>query len=100
MGVRNNSHITSLGRRTPSQPPTSRTDGELLTLEQAAAYLGYTVSGLRKLKDKRQIKYMQNGQGPIRFAQEWLDEFVESLSVNGPDNEPARVYDTGGFGFN
>jgi excisionase family DNA binding protein len=55
---------------------------KLLTLREAAAYLGYSPSGLRKIVSKRAIRYSQVGQGPIRFRREWLDEFVAVHTVD------------------
>ena len=52
--------------------------GEVLTLKEAAEYLGYSESGLRKIKDRKEIKFAQKGQGPIKFQKEWLDEFLQN----------------------
>lgn len=61
-----------------------------LNLQQAAEYLGYSPSGLRKLVD-RSRKLMQHGGEPeLRFAQgrkrgkvlfrrEWLDDFAREV---------------------
>jgi hypothetical protein len=60
----------------------------LLTLEEAAAQLGYSASGLRKIVNSTKagkggagILFFQVGRGPIKFRQEWLDEFVEANAV-------------------
>jgi hypothetical protein len=57
----------------------------LLTLEEAAAQLGYSASGLRKIvnstkagKSGAAIQFFQVGRGPIKFRQEWLDEFIDA----------------------
>jgi hypothetical protein len=59
----------------------------LLTLEEAAALLGYTPSGLRKIvnrtREGRQgatIRFFQVGKGPIKFRPEWIDDFVAANS--------------------
>lgn len=67
-------------------------NGELLTLTEAAEYLGYQAPGLRKLVEQKRITYLQNGRGPIKFKQEWLDKFIEENSSSGLDNSPARAY--------
>jgi hypothetical protein len=60
-------------------------NSQLLTLEEAAAQLGYSASGLRKIVNNTKsgkcgaaIQFFQVGRGPIKFRQEWLDEFVEA----------------------
>jgi hypothetical protein len=60
----------------------------LLTLEEAAEQLGYSVSGLRKIVNSTKagkigpaIQFFQVGRGPIKFRQEWIDEFVEANAV-------------------
>ncbi len=66
----------------------------LLSLKEAADYLGYTVKGLRKIVDRSRenafgkrtrgpiITFCQASNGsPIKFKQEWLDEFVERHTV-------------------
>lgn len=48
---------------------------EYLTIEQAADYLGYSVSGLRKLAKRGAVRYTQSKpKAPLRFRREWLDE--------------------------
>lgn len=64
---------------------------ELLTLDEAASYLGYQVSGLRKVVNRKEITYFQNGNGPIKFKQEWLDQFIEKNTSTGPQNSAARI---------
>jgi hypothetical protein len=66
---------------------------KLLSLEEAASQLNYSPSGLRKIvnRTKRgkpgpQIQFFQAGHGPIKFRQEWIDEFVLSNSL-----EPGQV---------
>lgn len=62
---------------------------ELLTLDEAAKVLGYTASGLRKIVNRTKaggqgptIKFVQSGQGPIKFRREWLDDFVYAHAVS------------------
>jgi hypothetical protein len=71
--------ITSLER-----PPSTDRDSEaLIGLPEAATILGYQVDRLRRLAKQKQIKYVQHGQGRIKFRREWLDEFINSNS-SGP----------------
>lgn len=70
----------------------------MLSLEQAAAYLGYSPSGLRKLvqrtrerKHGRTIKFFQSGKwSNIKFKQEWLDEFIEQGTVEPVPTKPKK----------
>ena len=49
----------------------------LISLTDAAAYLGMTANGLRKIVRGGGITYFQHGRrGRIKFRPEWLDEFV------------------------
>ena len=57
----------------------------VLNMRQAAAYLGYEPSGLRKLVAQRHIQHTQNGRGPIRFRREWLDQFI-ATNASGPQD--------------
>ena len=57
-------------------------DCPLLSLRQAAAYLGMSDSGLRKITRKRRIRFAQQSRwSRIKFRREWLDEFIEATSV-------------------
>lgn len=68
------------------QPPsTERDSGALIGLPEAAKILGYQVDRLRRLAKQKQIKYVQHGQGRIKFRREWLDEFIDSNS-RGPQD--------------
>jgi hypothetical protein len=51
-------------------------DDALIGLDEAAQYLGYKPSGLRKVVRHGQIQYVQNGRGPIKFKRKWLDDFI------------------------
>jgi hypothetical protein len=54
----------------------------LLSLQQAARFLGYSAGGLRKLVRRRELQYFQvRKHSPLRFRQEWLDAFVAEHSV-------------------
>lgn len=51
----------------------------MMSIQQAAEYLGYSVSGLRKLVRLGVIRYFQAREGAaLRFRQEWLDDFIEA----------------------
>ena len=53
-------------------------NGGILRLKEAAEYTGTTVSGLRKLVDRKEIRYFQRkAHSPILFKSEWLDEYIE-----------------------
>jgi hypothetical protein len=74
--------LAALSQSTPDAEPPA--DG-LLSLKQAAAYLGYTAEGLREIVKRTRrggrgpsIEFSQAGKrGSLRFRQEWLDRFVE-----------------------
>jgi excisionase family DNA binding protein len=72
--------------REHQSPPT----GGLLPIAEAAKYLGYKPSGLRKLAKQGLIRYVQNGRGPIRFKRQWLDEFIASNNPQGLKRSPAQ----------
>ena len=76
-----------------SEPKAAPTNG-LLNFKQAAAYLGYTEHGLRKIVNRTQrsregqhttgatIEFCQSGRkGTLFFRREWLDQFIESHRV-------------------
>jgi len=69
--------------------------GSLLSISEAAEYLGYTAKGLRRIVDRSRaaasgsrtsgptIKFFQAGKNaPIKFRQSWLDEFIEANTVD------------------
>ncbi len=61
--------------------------GVLMSIEEAADYLGYSVSGIRKLVRKGGLRYFQASKGAcLKFTEEWLDEYIEAHST--PDPEP------------
>jgi hypothetical protein len=53
----------------------------LLSLAQASAELGYSVSGLRKLVKKRAIRSLQVGRGRIKIDERWIAEFKDANST-------------------
>ncbi|WP_145109873.1 hypothetical protein [Botrimarina mediterranea] len=68
---------------------------QLLSITEAASYLGYTVKGLRNIVDRSRaaargeqvrgpvVKFFQAGRrGKVMFRLEWLDEFVEQNTVD------------------
>jgi hypothetical protein len=68
------------------QPPIANRDsGALIGLAEAARILGYQANGLRKLVMQKQIKYVQHGQGRIKFRREWLDDYINANS-SGPQD--------------
>jgi hypothetical protein len=69
----------------------------MLNLPEAAAQLGYKPSGLHEIvkrtkagKSGPQIQFFQIGSGPIKFRQEWLDDFVLSNSIEPGQITPAK----------
>ena len=68
-----------------SPPSAGRSSDELIGLAEAAKILGYKTAGLRKIVTQKRIKYVQHGQGRIKFRREWLDEYVNA-NTSGPDD--------------
>jgi hypothetical protein len=67
----------------------------MLSLREAAAVLGYTEHGLRKIVDRSRRKakgvriagptirfFQTTASAPIKFRPEWLEEFVAAHTVN------------------
>ena len=49
----------------------------LLNLQEAADYLGYSESGMRKLVAKGELLFCQRRKhGRIKFKPEWLEDFI------------------------
>jgi len=86
---------TSLDAKTaPAVRPGPTTREGMLNLAQAAAYLGYTAHGQRKIVVRTQashagqhvsgpnIEFFQSRKrGTILFRREWLDEFIAAHRV-------------------
>jgi hypothetical protein len=50
----------------------------MLNLEQAAAVLGCSESGLRKIVRRREIHFFQaRKHSPLKFKPEWLAEYID-----------------------
>ena len=79
--------LAQLQSQSPALPAISKSQSELLNLNQAAQYLGYAPAGLRKLVTQQRVQYTQNGRGPIRFRREWLDKFIAE-NAGGPQHAP------------
>ncbi len=63
----------------------------LMTINQAADYLGYSVSGLRKLVNRGIIRYFQATEGAaLKFKREWLDDFIEANTKPSEQKESAK----------
>jgi len=63
----------------------------LVSLNDAAKILNYSVSGLRKLVTRRAIKfYQRTPHAPIKFKREWLDEFVADGTSGPGDLSPVK----------
>lgn len=73
------------------EPQSEALDDALLNLEQASELLGYKPAGLRKIVKQGRIQYLQNGQGPIRFKREWLDDFISANAVSGNGKANKRL---------
>ncbi len=60
--------------------------GVLMSIEEAADYLGYSVSGIRKLVHKGGLRYFQASKGAcLKFREEWLNEYIEAHSTLDPE---------------
>ena len=60
-------------------------------IKTVAKQLGMTISGLRKLVAKREIRYFQHGKhGRILFRPEWVEEFIER-HTHAPKMEDVAV---------
>jgi hypothetical protein len=52
------------------------------TLTEAADYLGYSASGLRKLVKRGDVRAFQaRKHAPLKFKREWLDDFINANSL-------------------
>ena len=73
---------TELKRSTFRSVDLETSDGCLLSLQQAADYLGMSISGLRKMIRGRVVRFFQPSKhGRIRFRREWLDDLIEMNST-------------------
>jgi excisionase family DNA binding protein len=71
------------------------TEGKRLTREEAAEYLGVTVSYLENLaRERKPPRYYRIGSRTIRYEQADLDAFLEARRVND-DAEPWIGIDLG-----
>lgn len=60
----------------------------MLGIEDAAEQLGCTVSGVRKIVARGEIRYFQHGKrGTLRFKPEWIEEFI-AQHTHAPGNQP------------
>jgi excisionase family DNA binding protein len=78
-------HVQSQLRAGSAPSANSDMSDRLLNVAEAAEYLGYSPTGLRRIVEEQRIQYVQNGRGPIKFRREWLDEFI-SANVTGPQD--------------
>ncbi|BBO35527.1 helix-turn-helix domain-containing protein [Lacipirellula parvula] len=62
----------------------------LIDLATAAELLGYKPAGLRKVVKAGQIRFVQNGNGPIKFRREWLDEYLQANNPTGVKRSPSQ----------
>ena len=62
----------------------------LIDLAKAAELLGYKPAGLRKIVKAGQIRFIQNGNGPIKFRREWLDEYLQANNPTGTKRSPSQ----------
>jgi hypothetical protein len=66
----------------------------MIGLKEAAQMIGYSVPGLRDLVKRRKIKSFQpHAHCPIKFRQEWLDEFRKRASYR-PEQETTPQLET------
>ena len=75
----------------------------LLSIQEAAEVLGYSVKGLRKIVDRSRakangartrgptIRFFQSCRGgPVRFKEEWIEEFIEDGTIDPGNGAPMR----------
>jgi len=55
-------------------------EGNLLTTREVADRLGVTPRTVRKLCEQRKIKYMQTTPRRIHIREEWLKEYLDSVT--------------------
>lgn len=75
-------------------PPSAPVDdNRLLSLKEAAEYLGYKPEGLRTVVKQGRIQFSKNGErGHYKFRRAWLEEFLRTQG-GGPesiDRAPAQ----------
>jgi hypothetical protein len=76
--------------------PQPKTEAELLSLQQAAEYLGYSAKGLRKVVKRGDLRFVQaKPRAPLKFRKEWLDDF--GMRRDEPAKESNRVRSKHGF---
>ena len=64
----------------------------MLDIEEVAQQLGCTVSGVRKVVARGEIRYFQHGKrGRLKFKPEWVDEFIARHTVVPADEQPQRL---------
>ncbi|MBN1588297.1 MAG: hypothetical protein JW888_02160 [Pirellulales bacterium] len=95
-------HLMLEHQEEPAEPPIPKSPpNRLLSLKEAADYLGYTVNGLRKLVDRARAShrgkytegptiqlFQSTNHAPIRFKREWLDEFVKDHRIEAKHIKP------------
>jgi excisionase family DNA binding protein len=62
----------------------------LLTLAQAAVYLGMTERALRPAVQRRRVPFVRPNPRSIRFDIRKLDEWIEEISTEALDPEVQR----------
>jgi len=75
----------------------------LLSIQEAAEVLGYSVKGLRKIIDRSRakangartrgptIRFFQSCRGaPVRFKEEWIEEFIENCTIDPGNGVPMK----------
>lgn len=62
----------------------------LVDLATAAELLGYKPAGLRKIVKAGQIRFVQNGRGPIRFRREWINEYIQGSKPVKVERSPSQ----------
>jgi hypothetical protein len=65
----------------------------LISLEEAARLLDYSISGLRKIVSRTKagglgpkIQFFQVNNGPIKFRREWVADFINANTVSLKSN--------------
>lgn len=62
----------------------------LVDVRAAAERLGISVSQCYVLVSKKRISYYRDGNGPIKFAERHLEEYLESIEHGRGETWPVR----------
>jgi len=52
-----------------------------LTAEQAEQYIGTTAEGLKRLRQRRAIRFYRHGHRSVSYDRESIDQYLKSIAV-------------------